>query len=128
MRTGLQRSALSSFRAGRPHSTTLVRMRILVTSQHLQTIRMLGHGEIPSGVNVDVPSLAERRGVGFKNTSTATITFRPGIEIEILASWLYNKLCDRPTTRLTINQSEVRISRDEIVRVIQEEITKEGRS
>jgi len=89
---------------------------------------MLGHGEIPSGVNVDVPSLAERRGVGFRNTSTATITFRPGIDVETLANWLYDKLCDGPATRLTINRSEVRSSKDEIVRVIQEEITKEEQS
>jgi len=103
-------------------------MRILVTSQHLQTVRMLRHGEIPSGVNVDVPSLAERRGVGFKNTTTATITVRPGVDVEILASWLYDKLRDGAATRLTINRSEVRISRAELVRVIQEEITKEEQS
>jgi len=86
---------------------------------------MLQHGEIPAGVNVDVPSLVERRGVGFKNTSTATVSFRPGVDVEILASWLYDKLCDGPTARLTINRSEVRVSKDEIARVIKEEITKE---
>ena len=100
-------------------------MRILVTSPHLRTILMLRHGEIPTGVNVDVPSLAERRGVGFKNASTATVTFRPGVDAEILASWLYDKLRDWPTTQLTVNGSEVRIAKDEIARVIREEITKE---
>lgn len=99
-------------------------MKILITSQHLRTILMLRHGEIPTGVDVDVPSLAERRGVGFKNVSTATVTYRPGVAVELLASWLYDKLCDWPTTRLTINRSAVRIAKDEIARVIQEEITK----
>jgi len=102
-------------------------MRIVVTSQVLRTIRMLGHGETPAGANVNVPSLVERRGVGFKNTSTATVTVRPGVDVEILANWLYDKLRDEPTTRLTINRSEVRIARDEIARVIQEEIAKEER-
>jgi len=101
------------------------RMKILVTSQHLRTILMLRHGETPAGVNLDVPSLAQRRGVGFKNTNTATVTAKPGVNVEILANWLYDKLCEWPTTRLTINRSEVRIAKNEITRVIQEEITKE---
>lgn len=100
-------------------------MKILVISQLLRTIRMLRHGEIPAGVDVDVPSLVERRGVGFKNTSTATVTIRPGVDVEILANWLYDKLRDEPTTRLRVNHLEVRIAKDEIARVIREEITKE---
>ena len=102
-----------------------LRMRILVTSGQLRTIRMLQHGEIPAGVDVDVPSLVERRGVGFRNTSSATVTIRPGVDVEVVANWLYDKLRDEPTTRLTINRLEVRISKDEITRVIQEEIGKE---
>ena len=100
-------------------------MKILVTSQQLRKIRMLRHDEIPAGVDVDVPSLVERRGVGFKNTSTAAVTIRPGVDAEFLANWLYDKLRDEPTTRLTINRLEVRISKDEIARVIHEEISKE---
>jgi len=86
---------------------------------------MLRHGEIPAGIDVDVPSLAERRGVGFKPVTTATLTFQPGVAVDEVANWLYDRLCDEPTTRLTINRTEVRIAKDEIKRVLQEEVAKE---
>ena len=86
---------------------------------------MLRHGETPKGINVNVPSLAERRGVGFKNTTTANLTLRSEVDVRLFARWLYDKLRDSPTTRLAINGVNVRIVEDEIARVIQEEMAKE---
>ena len=100
-------------------------MKVVIESKHLPTIFTLEHGGVPAGVTIDIPEVIERRGVGFETVATAILSFGSGVAAGVLANWLYEKLHGKPSTRLTINRIEVQITRDDIIRVIQEEITKE---
>ena len=80
----------------------LERMKIIVTSQHLPAIFMLRQGQVPAGVTVEIPEVVERRGIGFETVATAILSFGSGVAASILANWLYEKLRDKPTTRITI--------------------------
>lgn len=101
-------------------------MKIIIESKHLPTIFTLKHGGVPTGITIEIPEVIERRGVDFETVATAILMIGSNVAAGVLANWLYEKLRGKPTTRLTINRTEVQITtKDEIMRVVQEEITNE---
>ncbi len=83
---------------------------------------------LPGGFTMTSEGLIIRKAFGFPETVTLVITFTGGfasnIAINLLSSWLYDKLKGRAET-LRIDRREIHIEKGEITRIIEETIRRE---
>ena len=99
-------------------------VRIVVETAHLPTAFVMTEGA-PDGVSVTLHPINASRSVEVEAIATVVISVAGSVAVNLLSSWLYDKLKGKPKTKLTINRTEVLVVRDEIVRVVHEEINKE---
>lgn len=79
--------------------------------------------ELPEGVQMTLPMPDSTRDPSSaEQLFTVIYTFSSSIAASLFASWLYDKLKNRPNLRLKINRKEVTIDKENIVKVITEEI------
>jgi hypothetical protein len=84
-----------------------------------------GYADYPEGINKRIVSSTsvERRDFFTDPTAAAVFTFASGVAASVFANWLYNKIKSGPPhTKIKINHREVTIDKNEIMKIITEEI------
>ena len=83
---------------------------------------------LPGGFTMIFDGVTVRKAIGFPETITLVITFAgtvvSSVAINLLSSWLYDKLKGRAET-LRIDRREIHIDKGEITRIIEESIRQE---
>ena len=81
--------------------------------------------DIPEGVSVNVPPITVRKGFGEEIAITVLITISTGIPITIIGNWLYDKIKNCSSNKITIDRQEITFDKGQITKIITEKIKKE---
>ena len=82
----------------------------------------LTFNDFPERVNKNIVSTMERRDLFSEPTAVAIFSFVSSVAASVFDSWLYEKIKNKPSTKIKINRKNVLIDKQEIIRVITEEI------
>ncbi len=101
-------------------------MRIIVESKDLRVIWALREGSIPEGISIQVARSVPRGEMSITglNSPVAVVSVAADVQVSLLSSWLYDKVKDK-RARLTVNHRRVETEKDEIAKVLQEEMMQE---
>ena len=80
------------------------------------------YGDLPEGVNKNIVPSMERRDLFSEPTAVAVFSFASSVAASVFANWLYEKIKSKPSTKIRINRKDVSIDKNEIIRVITEEV------
>lgn len=78
--------------------------------------------DIPAGVSFAMPEIIITKGFGADTAVTIAISIASGIPSSLVASWLYDKLKQGRSGKITINRREIHFEDGEITRIIEEAI------
>ncbi|NQT25990.1 hypothetical protein HQ585_11585 [candidate division KSB1 bacterium] len=80
--------------------------------------------DLPEGISIDSPPIYIKKVYGFSEPINMIVYFALGVSAKVAASWLYDKLKDCRSDKITIDRKEIILSEGEITRIIEEKITK----
>ena len=77
----------------------------------------------PDGVTVSFGPIIERRDFGTQELISISIGFAAGIPSSMIASWLYDKLKGKQTTKIRIHRTEIDCCDGDLRRIVEETIS-----
>lgn len=103
------------------------------TSDRRIAFELLGNKTIGPGVKAQVPggtlvleSMHMRKALNVPELLQFIVDISKDIDLALFATWLYDKVKEKPIERITINRREItEISADTIRNVVEEEIKRE---
>jgi hypothetical protein len=76
--------------------------------------------DIPEGVQITVPPMRATRDAGSDMLVTILVTVGTGVPVGLLTNWLYDKLKNGRSNKISINHREIEITKGEITRIVEE--------
>lgn len=84
--------------------------------------------DLPEGVSKQTIPSKTQRDIGHEPIAIGIFYFANSVAINLFSAWLYDKIKDKPHTKIKINRKEVSIDESEITKIITEKIEIEQRS
>ena len=78
--------------------------------------------DIPEGISINWPPLTIRQEFGNIQPITIIISFSIAVSSKVLGNWIYDKIKNHGSNKITIDRKKIILDKGEITRIIQEKI------